>query len=60
MNSPPVVAPTKVLFPNPTASKEFEVEVEVTVLKDEPLFVDLKIIPPKLTATKILFPNATP
>ena len=50
---------TKVLFPNPTALREFVVG-EVTVLKDAPLSVDLKMVPELPTPTKVLFPNPTP
>ena len=44
---------------NPTPQRKFEVG-EVTVLKDEPLSVDLQMVAPPPTATKVLFPNPTP
>ena len=33
---------------------------EVTVLKDDPLSVDLTMVPELPTATKVLFPKMTP
>ena len=56
---PEVPTATKVLFPNPTPLSSFEVG-EVTVLKDEPLSVDLTMVPEVPTPTKVLFPNPTP
>ena len=44
---------------NPTPQRKFEVG-EVTVLKDEPLSVDLTMVPEVPTPTKVLFPNPTP
>ena len=44
---------------NPTPQRKFEVG-EVTVLKDEPLSVDLTMVPELPTPTKVLFPNPTP
>ena len=44
---------------NPTPQRKFEVG-EVTVLKDEPLSVDLTMVPEEPTPTKVLFPNPTP
>jgi len=44
---------------NPTPQRKFEVG-EVTVLKDEPLSVDLTMVPEVPTPTKILFPKVTP
>ena len=43
---------------NPTPRRLFTVG-EVTVLKDAPLSVDLKMVPESPTATKVLFPNPT-
>jgi len=45
---------TNVLFPNTTPLRSFEVG-EVTVLKDEPLSVDLTMVPEVPTPTKVLF-----
>ena len=56
---PELPAPKKVLFPNPTLLRSFEVG-EVTVLKDEPLSVDLTMVHEVPTPTKELFPNPTP
>ena len=44
---------------NPTPLRVFEVG-EVTVLKDEPLSVDLTMVPELPTPTKVLFPKVTP
>jgi len=43
---------------NPTPQRKFEVG-EVTVLKDDPLSVDLTMVPDSPTATKVLFPDVT-
>ena len=43
---------------NPTPKRLFEVG-EVTLLKDEPLSVDLTMFPELPTATKVLFPKVT-
>ena len=50
--------PTKVLFPKETSVRIFEVG-EVTVLKDDPLSVDLTMVPESPTPTKVLFPKVT-
>ena len=44
---------------NPTPQRKFEVG-EVTVLKDDPLSVDLTMVPELPTPTKVLFPKVTP
>ena len=44
---------------NPTPKRVFEFG-EVTVLKDDPLSVDLTMVPESPTPTKGLFPNPTP
>ena len=43
-----------------TTSLRIFVVGEVTVLKDEPLSVDLTMFPESPPATKVLFPNPTP
>ena len=43
---------------NPTPQRSYEVG-EVTVLKDDPLSVDLTMVPEVPTPTKVLFPNTT-
>ena len=44
---------------NPTSQRVFEVG-EVTLSKDDPLSVDLTMVPDRPTATKVLFPKVTP
>ena len=56
---PELPTPTKVLFPNPTPLRIFEVG-EVTLSKDDPLSVDLTMVPDVPNATNVLFPNPTP
>ena len=56
---PPLPTVTKVLFPKVTPRILFEVG-EVTVLKDDPLSVDLTMVPELPTPTKVLFPKVTP
>ena len=55
---PETPTPTKVLFPKETSVRIFEVG-EVTVLKDDPLSVDLTMVPESPTPTKVLFPKVT-
>ena len=43
---------------NPTSQRVFEVG-EVTLSKDDPLSVDLTMVPDRPTATKVLFPKVT-
>ena len=43
---------------NPTPSSTFVVG-EVTLLKEDPLSIDLAMVPSSLTATKVLFPDPT-
>jgi len=55
---PELPTATKVLFPNPTPKRLFEVG-EVTLSNDDPLSVDLNMFPELPTTTKVLFPNTT-
>ena len=50
---PEVPTPTKVLFPNPTPQRLFEVG-EVTLSKDAPLFVDLTMVTDSPTPTNFV------
>ena len=44
---------------NPTPERLFVVG-EVTLFQDDPLSVDLKMVPEEPTTTKVLFPKVTP
>jgi len=56
---PDIPKATKVLLPNPTPKRVFEVE-EVALSKDEPLSFDFTMVPLSPATTNVLLPNATP
>ena len=56
---PDIPAATKVLLPNPTPKRLFEIVV-VTFSKDDPLSVDFTMVPLSPATTNVLLPNATP